>query len=252
MNAAMSGLRERMIGWPVYRGLRFGYQTLFDQQAVDRRRRRCQFYSALLMPNDLVFDVGANLGNYAESLCQVGARVIAIEPDPRNVEILRRRLKSKRVHIESCAVGSQAGTAELHMAAYAGEVSTLSPDWADSANCGQKMSVRVVTLDAVAAKYGMPRYVKIDTEGYDAEVLRGMSFRPPLLSFEFVPARLSVARDCAGILEGFQFNWIAEENSRLELEHWVGKDEILNCLTSLPAHILYGDVFARLPQSFMA
>ncbi len=91
----------------------------------------------------------------------------------------------------------------------------------------------------------MPKYVKIDTEGFDFDVLLGMSRKPSLVSFEFVPKDMSVATNCARFLEGYLFNFVTEENANFELSAWVGEREIIEALKSLPPHVLYGDVFAK-------
>jgi hypothetical protein len=105
----------------------------------------------------------------------------------------------------------------------------------------------VRTLDSIAKDYGIPIYVKVDAEGHDAEVLRGMSFRPRMVSFEFLPKDLTIARECIQLLPDFSFNFVVEERSRFELEEWVSREEILRVLSTLPAGIMYGDVFARNP-----
>jgi FkbM family methyltransferase len=240
-------LRDMLIGLPVYRPARFIYQSLFDRDAVLRRKDRRKFYSAFIHPGDLVFDVGANLGNYAEALFAVGATVVAIEPDPRNLKILRKRLKSEYVQIEPCAIGRTEGTAELRIASDRGDVSTLSDQWAENteAHWQGTVQVQVRTLDSIANDHGIPKYVKVDAEGYDAEVLRGMSFRPEMASFEFLPWDLRCARECIQLLREFSFNFVIEERSRFELNQWVSSEVILAVLSALPAGVLYGDVFAR-------
>jgi FkbM family methyltransferase len=240
-----------LIGLPIYRPVRFLHQSLFDRGAVLRRKSRREFYSAFIRPGNLVFDVGANLGNYAEAFRAVGATVVAIEPDPRNVEILKKRLKSEYVHIEPCALGKDEGTAKLHIASDRDDVSTLSDQWAESteAHWQGSIQVQVRTLDSIANDYGIPKYVKVDAEGHDAEVLRGMSFRPQMVSFEFLPRDLRIARECIQLLLDFSFNFVVEERSRFELNRWVSSEEILRVLSTLPASILYGDVFARNPMA---
>jgi len=242
-----SALRDTLIGLPIYKPVRFVYQSLFDRGAVLRRKRRREFYSSFIHPGDLVFDVGANLGNYAEALCGVGATVVAIEPDPRNVKILRKRLKGDCVRIEQCALGKNEGTAELRIASDRDDVSTLSDQWAENtkAHWQGTVQVQVRTLDSLANHYGIPKYVKVDAEGYDAEVLRGMSFRPQMVSFEFLSVDLRIARECIQLLREWSFNFVIEERSRFELNHWVNGDEILTVLSALSGGVLYGDVFAR-------
>jgi FkbM family methyltransferase len=238
-------LRDSLVGLPVYVPIRFFYQSLFDRDAVLRRKYRRQFYCTFLHQGDLVFDVGANLGNYAEALCAVGATVVAIEPDPRNVRILRKRLKSRNVYIEPCALGSSEGSADLRIASDRVDISTLSERWAQSQKADWQGTVRVSvqTLDSIANKYGVPKYVKVDAEGYDAEVLRGMSFRPEILSFEFLPDAMEIARECIQMFQGSAFNFVIEQRSCFELNHWVNSAEILSALSDLPKTVLYGDVF---------
>lgn len=242
-----SVLRDTLVGLPLYKPARFVYQTLFDRAAVLRRKRRREFYSSFVQPGDLVFDVGANLGNYAEALCSIGALVVAIEPDPRNAKLLRKRLKGEHIHIEQCALGSKEGAAELHIALDRNDVSTLSDQWAESmkAQWHGTVQVQVRTLDFLASNYGIPKYVKVDAEGYDAEVLRGMSFRPQLVSFEFQPVDLRIAQECIELLRECSFNIVVEERSRFELNQWVDGKEILAVVSSLPGDVTYGDVFAR-------
>jgi FkbM family methyltransferase len=245
-----STLRDMLIGLPIYKPLRFVYQTLFDRDAVLRRKRRLEFYSAFIQTGDLVFDVGANLGNYSEALRSVGATVVAIEPDPRNAKILRKRLQSEYVRIEQCALGRAEGTAKLRIAFDRDDVSTLSDQWAENTNAQWQgtVQVQVRTLDSIANHYGIPKYVKVDAEGYDAEVLRGMSFRPQIVSFEFLSRDLKVAQSCIELLREWSFNFVIEERSRFELTEWVNGDEILRAISALSGSVVYGDVFARVPK----
>lgn len=241
-------LRDALVGLPLYVPIRFVYQSLFNRDAILRRKARRQFYSSFLQSGDLVFDVGANLGNYAEALCAVGAMVVAIEPDPRNVKVLKKRLHSDHVRIEPCALGRSEGSADLRIASDRVDISTLSQRWAENQNADWQGTVRVPvrTLDAIAKDYGIPKYVKVDAEGYDAEVLRGMSsFRPEILSFEFLPDDMDVARECIQLFPECAFNYVIEQRSRFELNRWVSDQEILPALLDLPKTVLYGDVFAK-------
>jgi FkbM family methyltransferase len=240
-----TNLRDVLVGLPVYVPIRFVYQSLFNRDAILRRKARRRFYSSFLQPGDLVFDVGANLGNYAEALCAVGATVVAIEPDPRNVKILKRRLHSDRVHIEPCALGRIEGSADLRMASDRVDISTLSERWAENQKAHWQGTVRVPvrTLDSIAKEFGVPKYVKVDAEGYDAEVLRGMSFRPEIVSFEFLPEDMDIARECIQLFPKCVFNFVIEQRSRFELNRWVSSEEILTAVLALPKTVLYGDVF---------
>ncbi|HEV2272857.1 MAG TPA: FkbM family methyltransferase, partial [Acidobacteriaceae bacterium] len=125
-------------------------------------------------------------------------------------------------------------------------VSTLFPQYAENSDEGySNITVQVRTLDWLREKYGAPKYVKIDTEGSDAEVIRGMSFQPAMLSFEFLPEDLSVARKCVEQLPDRRFNYVLEQQARYALEDWVTAEQISRVLEDVPKTVFYGDVFAR-------
>jgi len=247
MANTLHNFRNALIGLPIYRPLRYIHQSLFDKAAITRREHRKEFYASFVRPGDVVFDVGANLGHYAEAFQAIGATVVAIEPDPRNVKMLRKRLKGERFNIVPCALGSSEGTAELQIASDRDDVSTLSREWSaiTEAQWEGTVQVQVRTLDSIAREYGVPKYIKVDAEGYDAEVLRGMSFKPQMVSFEFLPRDMKIARECIGLLQGFSFNFVIEERSRFELQEWVGGEAIVDAISRLDSSVLYGDIFAR-------
>ena len=243
---------EKLLGSPVYRPIRYAYQSAFKREAVASRKARKALYSQFITRNDLVFDVGANVGNYTETFCDLARRVVAIEPDPRNIKVLKQRL-GRRAHIEGCAMGRTEGTANLHLSdrndvgvGDGSTVSTLSPSFAKntSASVVDIVPVHVRTLDSLAEQYGSPSFVKVDAEGYDAEVLSGMSFEPAMISFEFLPADLPIARQCVELLRHRSFNLSIEEQCRFALDKWVDAESILRFLSTIDASVTYGDVFA--------
>jgi hypothetical protein len=156
-------------------------------------------------------------------------------------------MQGQSVRIEQCALGRSEGTAELRIASDRDDVSTLSDRWAENTKADWQgtVQVQVRTLDSIATQHGVPKYVKVDAEGYDAEVLRGMSFRPEMVSFEFLSVDLRIVRECIQLLGGWSFNFVIEERSRFELNQWVDGEEILTAISALSGDILYGDVFAR-------
>jgi len=118
------------------------------------------------------------------------------------------------------AVGAECGLATLHIAEKVGEgaTSTLSEafiarmeawDGRYKGNWRQQLVVPIITLDSLIAHFGEPAYVKIDVEGYEMDVLRGLSWQPPLLSFEFHNAELDTAYACLDrFTENSEFNLI--------------------------------------------
>jgi FkbM family methyltransferase len=249
-------MTEGLIGGPAYKPTRFMYQRLFNRKAIQDRRNRRVLYGSIIRAGDLVFDVGANIGDYAETFADdLGAAVVAVEPDPRNMAILKKRFGNRRVHLEECALGRMEGTADLILSdrrdvpvGDGSTVSTLSQEFAisETGHLGNRIPVRVRTLDAIAAQYGIPQFVKIDAEGFDAEILRGMSFHPTMVSFEFLPANLSIARDCISLLPGRSFNLTIGEESQFAFDQWVEGASILDAIGKIPQSIFYGDVFAKI------
>ncbi|QPH55002.1 FkbM family methyltransferase [Pontivivens ytuae] len=152
------------------------------------------FYAELLSDDALVFDIGAHLGDRIAVARRLGARVVAVEPQPGPMRLLRLlHGRDEAVTLLQAAVGAAEGTARLHVNRANPTVSTLSSELADTAALaetwqGQRwdgaIDVPVTTLDALIAQHGRPDFIKIDVEGFEAEALSGLSAPVPLLSFE--------------------------------------------------------------------
>jgi FkbM family methyltransferase len=149
------------------------------------------FYATLVRPGDLVFDIGANVGQKSEVFLACGARVVAVEPNPLCRPILDYEFGSnKEVTVVGKAVGASEGELDLHIVGIATTASVLD-DWkylgAGYRGGGEarKVTVPVTTLDLLIAEFGAPNFVKIDVEGFEPEVLKGLSQPVPLISFEY-------------------------------------------------------------------
>ena len=135
------------------------------------------FYATRLRFRDLAFDIGANAGEHTAQMLNRGARVIAVEPQASLAAQLAKRFPAATVL--PIAVGDKPGTAMLHHAREGDHVASLDPSW--TANLPGPHTwegteqVNVTTLDDLIDKYGDPTVVKIDTEGFDHRVLRGLS-----------------------------------------------------------------------------
>jgi FkbM family methyltransferase len=222
-----------------------------------------RLYAGFVGEGDLVFDVGAHLGDRAAAFASLGARVVALEPQPHVARWLRRILgRNEKVTIREEAVGSAEGVQRLAISRGTPTVSTMSEAWRagiTQANPGFKgvrwetaVDVPVVTLDGLIETYGVPSFCKIDVEGYEAEVLSGLSRPIPALSFEFVSGQLGVAGDCVRRLRDigrYRFNVIRGEERTFALDHWVDPAEMLEWLESGAGDAASGDVYARLERS---
>ena len=75
------------------------------------------FYSRLVKPRDLCFDVGANIGSKTKIFLELGARVVCIEPQPNCVDVLKETYQndSKRCHRSQGAGGSTWQQVIIHL-----------------------------------------------------------------------------------------------------------------------------------------
>ena len=225
----------------------------------ERRAAMDGLYGIFIRPNDLVFDVGAHVGDRIASFRRLGARVVAVEPQPALVTTLQILYgRDSAVTIEPLAVGGRVASLELNINLQNPTVSTASPAFMAAADgvpgweqerWSKSIEVPVTTLDALIARHGMPSFIKLDIEGMEAEALLGLSHPPPALSFEFTTIQPGVAAACirrCKALGYLQFNAILGERHALVHRRWLTAEEIADWAARLPMHANSGDIYARL------
>src|SRR3954451_12114958 len=98
-----------------------------------RHRRMVRFYGEFLGPEDVGFDIGAHVGSRVRAWRKLGARVIAVEPQPDCLRVLRLFFgRDRGVTIVPEAVGARAGRAQLGLSTATPTVSSMSRDWIES------------------------------------------------------------------------------------------------------------------------
>jgi FkbM family methyltransferase len=115
------------------------------------------------------WDIGAHIGFFSVLLARAGARVLAVEPDPRTFPRLCRNVALNEAAIEpvNVAVAHEPGRAQLAIR----EESTSRVAFADWS--GPTADVELTTLDELATRYGYPDLIKIDIEFSELQALRG-------------------------------------------------------------------------------
>jgi len=224
-----------------------------------RHRRLRKLYAGFVARSDLVFDIGAHAGNRVRAFASLGCRVVALEPQPDFVRVLRTLFaRNSAVVIVEAAVSDTAGMATLALSERTPTVTTLAHDWREArakeegfrgVQWNREIQVETTTLDRLIARYGTPAFVKIDCEGSESAILAGLSQAVPALSFEFLPWTLSEADACVARLKQigpYEFNWSKGETSRLASEAWLTDREVLAALRTPEAQRRAGDVYARL------
>jgi FkbM family methyltransferase len=224
-----------------------------------RTRALARHYAAFVAPGDLAFDVGAHVGNHARCLARLGARVLAIEPQPAFAVWLRWLFRNRPgVEVIESALASAPGFIELHRSPRTPTVATVSRGWIEAVRTSagfeevrwaEAITVPATTLDALIARHGLPRFCKIDVEGYEAEVLRGLSQPIPVLTFEYLPAAVEVAVAAAARLVAlgpYRFNVTVGERRRFLFADWRSLAALEAWLAARHPNETSGDVHARL------
>ena len=225
----------------------------------DRMRRMTALYRRFVKPGHLVFDIGSHVGDRIAVFRRLRCRVVAVEPQPSAFRFLKavygRRHGVTLVH---AAVSESCGTLPLRLNLANPTVSTASSAFVDAAQGAsgwegerweQPVEVPAVTLDRLIATHGMPAFAKIDVEGFEHEVLKGLSQPLAALSFEFTTIQRDVAESCIARLMAlgpYRFNIALGESQELSFAASISADELVAHLRTLPHAANSGDVYALL------
>lgn len=227
------------------------YWSFADRKWLDERDEEIAFYRKTLagfQNGDLIFDVGANQGYKTDIFLRLGAKVVAVDPDETNQEALRQtflkfRFKPKPVSIERKAVSDSIAVMTLWVDAPGSAKNTLNPKWVDTLRNDEKRfgqhldftgekKVQTTTLERLMEVHGVPFFIKIDVEGYEPSVLRGLKRPVPYLCFEVnLPEFKEEGLQCINILNDVsargEFNYVVDCRRGLMLEQWLPQPAFL-------------------------
>jgi len=218
-----------------------------------KKKIRYHEVSKFLKPNDLFFDVGAHFGEKCKQLINNNINTIMIEPQPKCIEELNQLYsKNEIVKIIPMGLGSNIGQMELSINSKSPVTSTFAEHWKSgrfsNSKWDQKITVQITTLDELIKKFGSPNYIKIDVEGFEYEVLKGLTKKVGIISFEFTSEFFENAKKCINYLKSLgyeKFNFSLGEKKKFNLE-WSNSAELIS---ELEKHIkldslLWGDIYS--------
>ena len=224
--------------------------TEHDQKMFD-------FYRQFINPGDLCFDVGANMGNRTKVFLRLGAVVVAVEPQDKCMSFLRKHFRDdQRVNLVEKALGEVNGEAEM-MISDEHAISSLSKEWINKVRESgrfsefrwpEKQIVRVTTIDSLIEQHGIPSFIKIDVEGYEYQVIKGLTRPVHTLSFEFTPEFMDASYSCIEWLSRLgetRWNYSFGETMELALKGWTYPENMIEILSRHRNDKLFGDVYVR-------
>lgn len=225
-------------------------------KVLRHERQMATFYSRLIRKGDICFDVGANIGKFTKVFLKLGAKVICIEPQETCLQQLQKSFgDNKNIIIVGKAVGESEGYGELMIYEDATTISTMSTKWKNKGRFSKdykwtktKNKVPITTLDALILSYGLPKFCKIDVEGFEESVLKGLTKPIPFISFEFTREFFDDAKKCINRLQSIgrvEFNCTLDESWKFLFSKWVAPDELYEKIAELDNKLLWGDIYAR-------
>lgn len=225
--------------YKIIRLKKFFLPTKFDKQLKQEEIEQTNFYKQFINKGDLCFDIGANVGYKSKIFYKLGAKVVAVEPQKNCVREIKLKLGNKVTVLEN-GVGAENTIKEFYVANNS-QLSSFDKNWvSDLENTRfseievEKVErIEILTLDNLIGKYGTPNFIKIDVEGYELEVLKGLNLKFEMLSFEYaVPEKLDSVISClVHLSENFKnlkCNYCeGNVQSKFNLKDWISLDDMI-------------------------
>ena len=232
-------------------------QQQVNKAQAEETKMRSEFYASFIQKGDLCFDIGANVGNRISPLLALGAKVVAVEPQECCYSYVKQKFGSN-IKLLTKGVGAEEGLKEFFIST-GSPMSSFSTEWIDAVKDGrfkeyswhEPVLTEITTLDRLINDFGQPTFIKIDVEGYELEVLKGLTQSVKMISFEYtVPELTQHTINCLNQIEKFnsniECNYSISESMDFALDKWLSADKMRACLLSDEfINTGFGDIYVR-------
>lgn len=166
----------------------------------------------------LMFDIGANRGDAVIAGLQKGYKVIALEPAPRVYkELISNFIYNENVIPLKLAVSDLYGKEIEFYECVEDGLSTTNKDWLTNPNMPyynksfRTIKTSCITVDALVNKYGVPDLIKIDVEGAEWSVFKGLKHKYGTITFEWTEDTIQEHNDQLKYLESIGYRYVAPQ-----------------------------------------
>ena len=238
--------------------LRKRYYSSKHDIAIAQKRR--SFYSNFLKRGDTYFDIGANEGNRISPIIDMDLKIVAVEPQPSCVKFLSQQF-GDQITIVPKGCGSKEEIKTMYIS-QTSIISTFSEDFIKStkesgrfgdSSWDEKQEIQLTTLDNLIREFGEPQFIKIDVEGFELEVLKGLSAPVAMLSFEYtVPEKNDDMIECIKRLalisnDEILCNYSIGESMEWASDKWRTSSEMAKFVESVEfQNTRFGDIYVKL------
>jgi len=248
----ISKIEKAIINSKYYNLIRYNkLSDLLVELKSNKTQNNVTFYSKFLdssNPNKTIFDIGANKGNKVNAFLKMGFKVVALEPEKKSIETLKWRFgNNKNVTIVERGVSDSISELPVYITESRSGLNTLSEKWVksigdenenrwhSSQQYNVSYTIQTTTLDEIIKTYGVPYFIKIDVEGFELNVIKGLSSAPAFLSFEcnlpeFMAETIEILHLLQKLSGKVQFQFSVDD--AMVSNHWMNQEEILAIIGS--------------------
>lgn len=220
-----------------------------------QKNKQKELYSQFVKSGNLCFDVGANVGNRTAIFLELGAKVVMVEPQKECYEALEKRFPN--IPLIKKGLGEKESTEKLYVSDVSlissfskSHVDQMQEDRFKGANWDKTIDIEMTTLDNLIKEHGVPDFCKIDVEGYEYDVLKGLSQPLKSLSIEYiVPENKKVVLNCIQHLSklgNIECNLSHGETMNFHLPKWKNGPEMIDYVQGQDfIDTSYGDIYIK-------